>query len=173
MTTLNFLKNQLAETRKFTKKLIGEMPEDLWYVIPENTNSNFAWQIGHILMAQNFHIFACALGRNQKLMETIPMMEYSKVFRGLGSLERSVEKSFASPETLKEHFDLVYNTCMEGLEKANDEILLQDLEPIPFKHPNASNKYEAISWSFKHEMWHCAEMEHIKMLVGKQTKWLG
>lgn len=58
MTTLEFLKNQVIETRSFTKRLISEMPEDLWFEIPENTDSNFAWQIGHIFLAQNYHIIS-------------------------------------------------------------------------------------------------------------------
>lgn len=172
MTTINFLRDQVIETRKFTNRLISEMPKDLWYTIPKDTNSNFAWQIGHILMAQNFHILACALGRNQRIIEKFPIQDYSRVFRGLGSLERSVEKEYVSPDKLIEYFNYVYELCLEGLEKVKDDILLDKLEPIPFKHPVANNKYEAISWSFKHEMWHCAEMEHIKLQLGKQLKWI-
>jgi hypothetical protein len=172
MTTIIFLKNQVIETRKFTNRMISDMPEDLWFTIPKDTNSNFAWQIGHILMAQNFHVFACALGRNQKITEIFPIQEYSKIFRGLGSSERSVEKGYVTSNKLKRYFDFVYEQCLEGLDKATDDILHDKLEPIPFKHPVANNKYEAISWSFKHEMWHCAEMEQIKLQLGKQMKWV-
>lgn len=172
MTTINFLKDQIIETRKFTNRLIVEMPVDLWYTMPKDTNSNFAWQIGHILMAQNFHIFACTLGRNQRIFERFPVQDYSRVFRGLGSSERSVDKNYISPNTLKEYFDFVHELCLEGLDKVSDDILFDKLEPIPFEHPIASNKYEAISWSFKHEMWHCAEMEQIKLQVGNQFKWI-
>jgi len=172
MTAINFLKDQVIETRKFSNRLISEMPRDLWYEIPKDTNSNFAWQIGHILMAQNFHIFACALGRNQRIIDKFPIQDYSKVFRGLGSSERSVDKDYVSPDKLIEYFNFVYELCLEGLAKATDDILLDKLEPIPFKHPVANNKYEAISWSFKHEMWHCAEMEQIKLQLGKQIKWI-
>ena len=44
--------------------------------------------------------------------------------------------------------------------------------PIPFKHPVANNKYEALSWCFKHEMWHSAEMEAIKVALNYPTVWL-
>ena len=172
MTTMNFLKKQVIETRTFTNRLISEMPEDLWYTIPENTNTNFAWQIGHLLMAQNFHIFSCAFGRNQEIFGRIPMQEYSKVFRGLGSYERSIPKEYVSIDKLKDYFNLVFDLCVEYMDKSNDDILFDKLEPIPFKHPIANNKYEAISWSFKHEMWHCAEMEQIKWQLGNQMKWI-
>lgn len=50
--------------------------------------------------------------------------------------------------------------------------LSEDLEPIPFKHPVANNKYEALAWCFKHEMWHSAEMEAIKRALGHPIKWM-
>jgi len=31
---------------------------------------------------------------------------------------------------------------------------------------------EALSWSFKYEMWFCAEMELVKRLIGHPIKWL-
>lgn len=172
MTTLDFLKNQVIETRNFTKRMISEMPEDLWFKIPENTDSNFAWQIGHILLAQNYHIISCAFGRDKVVFDRIPMQSYAKVFGGLGSPHRSVKKDFVSISELKDNFNFVFDLCIEKLDSANDEILTKDLEPTPFKNPIAKNKYDAISWSFKHEMWHCAEMEQIKIKLGKQFKWI-
>jgi hypothetical protein len=172
MTTLDFLKNQVIETRTFTKSLISEMPEDLWFKIPENTDSNFAWQIGHIFLAQNFHIISCAFGRESKIFEKIPIQSYAKVFAGLGSHHRSVNKDFVTVSELKDNFNFVFDFCIKKLDSATDEILTQELEPTPFRNPIAKNKYDAISWSFKHEMWHCAEMEQIKIKLGKQFKWI-
>jgi hypothetical protein len=172
MTTLNFLKNQVIETRSFTKSLISEMPEELWFEIPENTDSNFAWQIGHIFLSQNYHIISCAFGKEPRIFENIPVQSYAKIFAGLGSHHRSVDKDFVKISELKKNLDLVFNLCLEKLESATDEILIENLEPTLIKNPIAKNKYEAISWSFKHEMWHCAEMEQIKIKLGKQFKWL-
>lgn len=171
MTTLDFLKDQVIETRNFTKRLISEMPEDLWFEIPENTDSNFAWQVGHIFVAQNYHVISCVFGREPKIFEKIPIRSYMKVFAGLGSLHRSVDKDFVTIPELTENLDFVFDLCIEKLDKTNDEILKEELEPTPFRNPIAKNKYQSISWSFKHEMWHCAEMEQIKIKFGKQFKW--
>ena len=54
----------------------------------------------------------------------------------------------------------------------DNRILSENLEPIPFKHPVTNNKYEALSWCFKHEMWHSAEMEAIKRALGHPAKWM-
>lgn len=172
MTTVDFLKNQVVETRNFTKRLIAEMPEELWFEIPENTNANFAWQIGHIMLAQHYHIISCAFGIEPAVLEKIPVREYGKVFAGLGSPHRSVGTDFATPGELRENLDFVFDQCVDKLAHANDEMLKEELEPASFKNPIAQNKYDAISWSFKHEMWHCAEMEQIKIRLGRQFQWL-
>lgn len=169
---MKFLKDQVIETRNFTNRLISEMPEDLWFVIPENTEANFAWQIGHLLLAQNYHIISCAFGRDKRVFEKIPMETYAKVFGGLGSPHRAVGNDLVSIPELRENLDFIFNLCLEKIENASEEILTKPLEPTLFKNPIAKNKYEAISWSFKHEMWHCAEMEQIKIRLGKQFRWI-
>lgn len=35
MSKIEFLKEQMIEARAFVKRLMSELPEDLWYVIPE------------------------------------------------------------------------------------------------------------------------------------------
>ena len=172
MTAIIFLKNQLIETRNFTKRLTLGIPEDLWFEIPENTNSNFAWQIGHIFLAQYYHIISCSFGGDKRVFDKIPIPSYAKVMGGLGSPDRSISKDFTSTAELKENLDFIFDLCIEKLDNSNDDILNNKLEPTVFKNPIATNKYEAISWSFKHEMWHCAEMEQIKIKLGKQFEWI-
>ncbi len=172
MSKIEFLIDQIIESRNFVSRLISELPQDLWYTIPENTDSNFAWQIGHLMISQNFHAITCITGRNDKVFELIPVVNYVKIFNGMGTLHRSVENSLTPPSLLKQQFDAVHEICIDGLSKLNDDILDQPLEPIPFKHPVADTKYEALSWCFKHEMWHAAEMEAIKQTLGFPIKWM-
>lgn len=172
ISKIGFLKDQIIESRNFVNRLISEIPEDLWFTIPENTDSNFAWQIGHLMMSQNFHAITVITGRNEKVYDLIPVVNYVKVFNGMGTLHRSVEKDLITTSKLKEQFDTVHEICIDNLSKLTDDILGDKLEPIPFKHPIANIKYEALSWSFKHEMWHSAEMEDIKRTLGHPIKWL-
>jgi len=57
MSKLEFIKDQIIESRNFVNRLISELPDDLWFTIPDNTNSNFAWQIGHLMLSQNVRLF--------------------------------------------------------------------------------------------------------------------
>lgn len=172
MNKIEFLKEQIIESRYFVNRLISEIPQDLWYAIPPNTNSNFAWQIGHLMISQNFHAIVCITGANDKVSNIIPVADYVKKFNGMGTSYRSIEKDLISPLTLKEQFDAIHEICIENLSNLNDDMLTNKLEPIPFRHPVANNKYEALSWCFKHEMWHSAEMETIKLALGHPIVWL-
>ena len=145
MSKIDFLKEQIIEARTFVNRLMSELPEDLWYVIPEGTDSNFIWQVGHLLVSQNFHTMTAVTGVNKKVGELLPIKEYNRIFNGMGTMHRSIEK---------------------------DDILSDCLEPLPFKHPVAEVKYEALAWSFKHEMWHSAEMEAIKRDLGYPIVWM-
>ena len=72
MNRIEFLREQIIESRNFVNRLVSELPEDLWFVIPENTDSNFAWQIGHLIVAQNFHAITVITGWNEKVNRVIP-----------------------------------------------------------------------------------------------------
>ncbi|MCD7971495.1 MAG: DinB family protein [Candidatus Azobacteroides sp.] len=172
MSKIEFLKQQIIESRNFVNRLVSELPEALWYTIPEGTDSNFAWQIGHLIVAQNFHTLTVISGVNEKVCREIPLKEYNKIFNGMGTLHRSVEKDLVPVRQLRNQLNMVHAICLENLEKLTEETLMQKLEPIPFRHPVATIKYEALSWSFKHEMWHCAEMEEIKRMLGYPIRWL-
>lgn len=172
MRKIEFLRDQILESRNFVNRLISEIPEDLWYTIPVNTDSNFAWQIGHVMMSQNFHAITVITGRNEKINRLIPVAQYNKIFNGMGSLHRSVVKDLITTATLKQQFDAVHEICIDNLIRLSDDILGDKLEPIPFKHPVANTKYESLSWCFKHEMWHSAEMEAIKREFGYPIKWI-
>ncbi len=172
MKKIDFLKQQLTESRNFVNRLIGEMPQELWYTIPEGTDSNFAWQIGHLMISQNFHAITVITGSNEKVNSIIPLRRYVQLFNGMGTLHRSAEKDVIPAGQLKEEFDAIHTICLENLSALDDDILDRPLEPIPFKHPVAETKYEALSWCFKHEMWHSAEKEEIKRALGHPIVWM-
>lgn len=101
MSKIDFLKEQIIESRDFVNRLVSELPESLWYTIPQGTDSNFAWQIGHLIISQNFHAITCITGRNEEVYKLIPLIDYVKIFNGMGTLHRSVEKDLIPTTELK------------------------------------------------------------------------
>lgn len=172
MSKIDFLKEQIIEARAFVNRLMSELPEELWYIIPEGTDSNFIWQVGHLLVSQNFHTLTAVTGVNEKVGKLLPIQFYNRIFNGLGTLHRSIEKNLIPVSELRKQFEAVNEICLDNLDALNDDVLSEMLEPLPFKHPMAEIKYEALSWSFKHEMWHSAEMEDIKRCLGYPIVWM-
>ena len=106
MSKIDFLKEQIIEWRNFVNRLVSEIPENQWYTIPEGTDSNFAWQIGHLIISQNFHAITCITGRNEAVSKLIPMVDNVKVFNGMGTLHRSTEKNLIPVAELKNNWTL-------------------------------------------------------------------
>lgn len=157
------------------EKLLALAPKStnrqLHFFVPFNFGVySFLYMLQTLMKIQN--TFTCITGRNPKIAELIPIVDYVKIFNGMGTLHRSVEKNLISAYKLKEQFDAIHEICIDNLTQLNDDILIEQLEPIPFKHPVANNKYEALSWCFKHEMWHSAEMEAIKVALNYPIVWL-
>ena len=102
----------------------------------------------------------------------MPIQKYVTFCLGMGDLKRSVDNKFISIRELRKHFDLLHSICITNLETLRDNILHQLLHPDSSFNPMAKTKYEALAWCYKHEMWHCAEMEHLKIALGFQTNWI-
>ena len=73
MKRIDFLREQIIESRNFVNRLISEIPQDLWYTIPQNTDSNFAWQVGHLMISQNFHAGKSSVSCPLKPSDSAPL----------------------------------------------------------------------------------------------------
>lgn len=139
MSKIDFLKEQIIEARTFVNRLMSELPEDLWYVIPEGTDSNFIWQVGHLLVSQNFHTLTAVTGVNEKVGRLVPIQKYNRIFNGMGTLHRSIEKDLIPVAELREQTEIVHQICIENLETLNDDVLAESrlnilLRKLNMKH---------------------------------------
>jgi hypothetical protein len=171
MNRIKIIDEQAQQTREFTKKLIYEVPEDKWYTTPQQINSNIAWQVGHLIMSQNFHSITVVAGANEKIKETIPLKEYAALY-AMGATPLQNREAGPLPSILKRQLDFVDMVAREVLFALSDDELDNPLVTTGFPHPVAKTKYEALTWSFKHEMWHCGQISMIKRIIGIPTKWV-
>jgi len=131
MNKIEFLRDQIIETRNFTNRLIGELPEEKWYLIPEGTDSNFAWQIGHLIASQNFHLLIVISGRNAKIAEHVQIDRYNRLCYGMGATHRSLSTDLIPVNKLKADLEFVHQTAIDHLMTLAEEQLYDKLEPIP------------------------------------------
>lgn len=110
--------------------MIAKLPENLWYIIPEETDSNFVWQFGHLLVSQNFHAISTITGENENVQSVLPIKEYKSIFNEMGTLHRSIGKDLIPAEKLWEQSETIHKICINNLGTLNDDILLGKLELI-------------------------------------------
>ena len=55
-------------------------------------------------------------GVNKKVGELLPIKEYNRIFNGMGTMHRSIEKDMIPVLKLKEEFEIVHQICISSLE---------------------------------------------------------
>ncbi len=73
---------QMAFARNYTLDLLKTVPEDLWAVNPPGIPTNFAWQVGHLAMAQYGLMLYRQRGRADGDLELMPGGVRKKYARG-------------------------------------------------------------------------------------------
>lgn len=156
----------LAErTRKFTRNLLSGVPFDRWYEIPAGIDTSIAWQVGHLLMSQNYHCIRCISGLSDEVMESVPLREYVKKF-AMGTTPAQLAEDPVDPELLLNQMDLVHRVSMETLAGLSEKELDEPVIPGKVPHPVANTKLESITWGFEHESWHAGQIAMIGRGLG-------
>jgi len=169
MSIIEFIDYQSQESRKLVKAILNEVPGEKWHEIPDGINSNLAWQAGHLVISEYFNAIIVVKGSNKDVQENIPLREYATLF-AMGSDPSKVTKEF-TPERLNKDLDFVHKIAKDVLLSLSEEELDKPLEPSKFPHPTAKTKLEALSWHFKHEIWHSGQMAMIRRQIGKPIQY--
>lgn len=169
---IQFLREQFNESRSQLNKLIAEVPLDFFFNETGIPRSNIAWHVGHLILSTNYHCINLISGIHKPFLTNPTTQVYMKYCVGLGSKHRVLPIGNASTEELINDLKQVHLVSQQKLSELSDEDLSKPLESTKMKHPFATNKYEALSWAFKHDIWHCAEMELLKMNMDINHKWM-
>ncbi|MEI8213021.1 MAG: DinB family protein [Planctomycetota bacterium] len=73
---------QMQFAREYTLNLISAVPEDLWNVSPTGIPTHFAWQIGHLAVAQYGLMLFRQRGRAEADLELMPGWLRKRYSRG-------------------------------------------------------------------------------------------
>ncbi len=168
MNRIDFLKDQSTSTRKITKDLLSDIPDDLWYTIPDVINTNIAWQVGHLTISQFFNGISVIVGFNKGAAEAFPIRKYSEQFTP-GMTPDVVWELKPSPSEFMENLNKLNEVALSVLDTLKEIDLDAPLEPTKFPHPLATTKWESLTWNFRHESWHAGQISMIKRVLGKPT----
>ena len=164
-----FIKEQSLATRQLTLKILRETPFEIWDETPPIIESNIAWQVGHLIVSQYYHSIAVISGPNWDIFKEVPLTVYFPIY---SMMTKSTSNEIQpKPETLLRELEIINNYATSQFDTLKDADLDNFLEPTKMKHPIAKIKYEALTWSFRHEMWHLGQISTLKRVLGYSTSW--
>ncbi|MFN3997985.1 DinB family protein [Algoriphagus sp.] len=166
---IEFIKEQNKLTREHTLSLLQDIPFNFWYETPNVFETNVAWLTGHLIVSQYFHSIAVITGPNVEIFKEIPLSDYFPIYSMMTKSTSNELKP--EPSILLAELEIINTYANRELNKLTDTNLEEPLEPTKMAHPIAKTKYEALTWSFRHEMWHLGQISTLRRIIGLPTQW--
>ena len=166
---VNFIREQSKLTRSQTLSVLKGIPSHLWYETPDVMETNVAWLTGHLIVSQYYHSIAVISGSHRDIFREVPLKEYLPIYSLMSKSTTPEVKP--SPEKLLEDLETVNQHALRILDSLTDQAMEEPLEPTKFPHPIAKTKYEALTWSFRHEMWHLGQVATLGRILGYPVIW--
>lgn len=76
------VQGQIQFARQYTLGLLESVPDELWAVIPDGASTHFAWQVGHLSVAQYGLMLFRQRGRAEGDLELLPSWLRKKYGKG-------------------------------------------------------------------------------------------
>jgi hypothetical protein len=115
--------------RNYTLGLISEIPEELWQQTPAGIPSHFAWQIGHLAVAQYGLMLFRQRGRAEGDVELMPGWFRKRYSRGTNPIEDL--SPHPDRQTMLGMLDRIHHAAMAFMRETSPESLLEPTE-MPF-----------------------------------------
>lgn len=145
----------------WTRAILKNVSEGAFKSTPDIVQSNINWQIGHILTTRYFFTVACIAKDRSAFGKAVPMKQYREWY-AKGTSPRLALSEKPGKDVLMQHLDIVEEFALEVLDTlAVDELSSAAL----YENGVAKTKYEALTFSLKHQMWHNGQIALIKRIV--------
>ena len=158
MEPADFLADELAKTRAWTKQLLADFSGEDWACQPGEGMFHAVWLIGHIAWAQHGLVAIRCFG------EGPVVTAYADPFK-IGSTPAPVSrKAYPAVDDLVAHFDRVQEDTLAKVRSMSAE----DLEASAGKpHPMFTTKGGAVMHSTRHEAFHAGQIATIRRILGR------
>lgn len=154
---------QIRWMRQYTLQLIDSIPTELWYAPVAGTSTHLAWQVGHLAVAQYGLMLFRQRGRVESDIELMPGWLRKNFGRGSTPSADSAHPKSPSPETLRQHFDAIYEESCRTAAELPFETLI---EPIDMPYAAYPNKLGALVFCPMHEAIHAGQIGLLRRLHG-------
>ena len=162
---LKFIKEQIDYVDNWTSNLIADIDEINCGIV-ENLDTSINWQIGHLIVSKYFHSIQSAVkndsGIISEINQKVPISELFKYYFA-GSSPLEPWKNRPNKKQLLEYRNEIDVGTNRILESLTENTLAEKTE---IGNPVAKTKYEALTFLFKHQMWHNGQIAMIKRIIG-------
>jgi hypothetical protein len=162
-TRLDIARRQITYAREYTKSLIADIEDDVWFQQPGPGLSHVAWQVAHLAVAEYGLCLFRVRGRAPGDIQLLPSV-FRKQF-GKGSAPEPDAAKNPRPDEIRQVLDEVHQQVLEEL-KGHSE---KDLD-VACEEPHAlfSTKLGALFFCSAHEMMHAGQIGLLRRLLGKR-----
>ena len=152
---------QMEFARNYTLGLISEVPDELWQTPPAGIPSHFAWQIGHLAVAQYGLMLFRQRGRAEGDLDLMPGWLRKRYARG--SVPTNEETPEATKSEMLELLAKIHKAAMEFVPTMSAESLA---EPTEMPYTAYPIKLGALLFCPLHESIHAGQIGLLRRAHG-------
>lgn len=161
MDRIHLLVDRLEVARQWTKNLLADVEESLWFKAPAPGIGHVAWQVGHIAASQialiHVRCFGCEYTRHAP-------ESFRQAF-GKGSSPVADPAAYPPIPEIRAAFDRLHRESIDMIKGLSDAEL--DAKTAGDPHPMFTTKAGAIGTAALHESFHGGQIALIRRLAGK------
>ncbi len=159
---LEVARKQIEFARQYTKSLIADVEDALWFTIPAGCVTHVAWQVGHLAIAQYGLCLFRIRGRQSADAELMSSAFRKKYFKGTTPDPDPAK----NPEVgeIRQVFDRVYEQAQAEMAGYLEEDLQETIDE-PYAAFNT--KLGGLLFCSHHEMMHAGQIGLLRRLLGK------
>jgi hypothetical protein len=165
MNHLQLAIEQIIFARKYTIGLLDQTSATEWFRLPTAGVSHVAWQVGHIALAE-YRLALLRIRGTQPQDEALVSQEFTRLF-GLEPPQADPGK-YPTQAEIRAALDKVHEQVLQELPSVNEADLDQ---PVPYPHPLAKTKLQALLWCAHHEMLHAGQIGLLRRQLGYPPMW--
>ena len=163
---LNFIKEQILWVDHWTSKLVSDIDEADFGIV-KSLDTSINWELGHIIISKYFHSIQSILSKDDRIImdinQKIPINDFFKFYFS-GSNPNENWRDRPNKTELLVFLTEIDKSTRQTLEILTESQLEEETEVL---NPIAKNKYDALTFTFKHQMWHNGQIAMIKRIAGK------
>ncbi|HEX7010907.1 MAG TPA: DinB family protein [Phycisphaeraceae bacterium] len=167
MDELEFARQQIIATRRYTQKLLDITPADRWFSFPEPVHTHIAWQVGHLAMAQFrlcIYYVRPVLAEDQAVISDAFMSHFRAGTRPVAD-----PAAYPPLDEILRTFNAIHEHILGNWWRYAE----MDMHEHANCHPHrvVTTRLDALTWAARHEMLHTGQIGLLRRLLGCESMW--